>query len=236
VNVEAIWRYPVKSVQGELLDLADVDERGITGDRAWGIADRATGYVLTARREPKLLFATARYVDGDVELTDEDGTALRDDAALSRWLGREVELRAASPHARATFEAPTDDLHEHDAAWTTWHGPAGTFHDSTRTRVSIVSRATLGAWDERRFRANVVVTGDGEDAFVDRVVTIGTAVLRVVKRIDRCVVTTRPQPRGIRRDLDVLRAVRRDRDGHLGVGALVARAGAIAVGDAVTVL
>ena len=71
-----------------------------------------------------------------------------------------------------------------------------------------MSQATLGSWDRRRFRANVVLHGDAEpgceDGYVAGQVAIGTAVLDVVKAIDRCVMVTRPQPDGIARDLDQL--------------------------------
>ena len=46
-------------------------------------------------------------------------------------------------------------------------------------------------------------------------------VLDVVKPIDRCVMTTRPQPGGIERDLDVLRTINAERQTWLGVGTLV---------------
>jgi hypothetical protein len=47
--------------------------------------------------------------------------------------------------------------------------------------------------------------------------------------------TTRPQPDGIDRDLDVLRVINRERGGFLAVGALVVQPGIVRVGDAVTV-
>jgi uncharacterized protein YcbX len=65
-------------------------------------------------------------------------------------------------------------------------------------------------------------------------VQAGGATLDVVKPIDRCVITTRPQPNGIDRDLDVLRTVIRDREGNLGVGTLVTAPGRVAVGDPIT--
>jgi len=46
--------------------------------------------------------------------------------------------------------------------------------------------------------------------------------------------TTRPQPGGIERDLDVLRTISRERDGCLAIGALVVQPGAVRVGDALT--
>ena len=83
-------------------------------------------------------------------------------------------------------------------------GTPGPFHDSARTRVSLVSTGTLGEWDRRRFRANVLLDGAGEDAFVGSTIEIGDVRLDVVKRIGRCVMITRPQPDHIERDLDVL--------------------------------
>ena len=57
--------------------------------------------------------------------------------------------------------------------------------------------------------------------------------LDVVKPIDRCVMTTRPQPGGIERDLDVLRTINAERHTHLGVGSLVVTPGHLRVGDEV---
>jgi hypothetical protein len=45
--------------------------------------------------------------------------------------------------------------------------------------------------------------------------------------------TTRPQAGGIGRDTGVLKTIHRERGGVLAVGALVARPGRVAVGDAV---
>ena len=102
--------------------------------------------------------------------------------------------------------------------------------------VSICSEATIGALDVpldevRRFRFNLVVDGEGEDALVGRTITVGGATLEVMKRIDRCVMVTRPQPDGIERDLGILKRINADRAGSLGVGAVVRTAGHVAVGD-----
>ena len=76
-------------------------------------------------------------------------------------------------------------------------------------RVSLVSTGTIGPWDRRRFRVNVNLEGEGEDAFVGSRMALGDAVLDVDTRIERCVMTTRPQAGGVERDLDVLRTINR---------------------------
>lgn len=236
-DVVALWRYPVKSMQGERITEAAVGPTGIVGDRGWALVDSETGLALTARRQPELLFATAALVGDDVRITLPDGSVAADDAALSAWLGHSVALTRADADTHGTFEIGLADGDDADrdptVDWFQWEGPAGTFHDSTRTQVSIIGVDTVGAWDMRRFRPNVVVDGTGEDEWVGSSIRIGDAELNVVKQIDRCVMTTRPQPGDIARDLDVLRTINRDRAGNLGVSALVTAPGRIAVGDAV---
>ena len=148
---------------------------------------------------------------------------------LSTWLGRPVELIEAGDDVQGTYENPLDPFGETD--WVQWQGPRGSFHDSGRTNVSLVSTATLRDWDRRRFRINVIVDGDGEDALVGQRVRLGGAELDVVKQIGRCVMVTRPQHGGIERDLEVLRTIHRERADNLGIGLVVRTPGEVAVGD-----
>jgi uncharacterized protein YcbX len=235
--VEALWRYPVKSMQGEQLGEATIGPRGILGDRHWAVVDTATGLGLTARRAPELLFASAALHGEGVRITLPDGTIATDDRVLSDWLGRPVVLTEASDTTSGTFEiglAPDDDAdRDPTVEWYQWEGPVGTFHDSTRTQVSIIGAATVGRWDMRRFRPNVVIDGTGEDDWVGAAVRVGDAVVDVSKPIDRCVMTTRAQPGGIERDVDVLRTIIRERANNLGIATLVRTPGTVRVGDAV---
>lgn len=238
MRITQVWRYPVKSLQGERVDGTDVDPRGIVGDRRWALFERGTTNGLTARRVPELLMAAAAWHDdGQVSIRLPDGTETADDDALSAWLRRDVELRSARDLERApVYENPSDATDE-SRPWIEWRGPRGRFHDSTRTMLSLCSEANVAAIDVpldevRRFRFNLVVDGSGEDALVGRSVSVGGGVeLEVTKRIDRCVMVTRPQPDGIERDLDVLKRINAARSGSLGIGAVVRSPGRIAVGD-----
>ena len=238
VRVAELWRYPVKSLQGERLDAVRVTADGLEGDRRYAIFDLETGFGLTARRRPELLFASARLgEDGGVEITLPGGAVAADDTALSAWLGRPVTLRraAAGGDAPRRFENVEDPEDDAASAWSAFVGAGGTaFHDEPEARVSLVSRATIAQWDPRRFRSNVLLDGEGEEALVGSRATLGEAVLDVGMRIQRCVMVTRPQPGGIERDLTVLRTVARERDACLAVGALVAEPGVVRVGDALT--
>ena len=234
MRVHELWRYPVKSLQGERLTDAAIDGLGIAGDRRWALFDRDTGLGLTARRVPELLFGSARLrPDGGVEVVLPDGTVTPNDAVLSAWLGRRVELRAAEEQGDVapTYETPADEDVPDPTEWLQWEGAPGPFHDSPRIRLSLVSTGTLGTWDRRRFRANVVLDGEGEDELRGREAVLGDVRLRFGLPIARCVMTTRPQPGGIARDTSVLKTIHRERGGLLAVRAAVLGAGTVRTGD-----
>jgi uncharacterized protein len=234
MRVLELWRYPVKSLQGQRLAEAEIGALGIAGDRCWALFDRDSGLGLTARRVPELLFGSARLrADGGVEVVLPDGTVTTDDAVLSDWLGRRVELRAATQDGDVvpTYETPADEEVPDPTEWLQWEGAPGPFHDSPRIRLSLVSTGTLGTWDRRRFRANVVLDGEGEDGLRGREADLGSVRLRFGVPIARCVMTTRPQPGGIARDTSVLKTIHRERDGLLAVRAAVLRAGTVRTGD-----
>jgi uncharacterized protein YcbX len=204
VRVVELWRYPVKSMQGESLSEAEIRVDGIVGDRRFALVDVVTGELLTARADPQLLFAVARLrADDSLEIVLPDGSIAADDDALSAWLGRPVRLRSDG--------GPFPD-------------------DDQQAPLSLVSTATLGDWAPRRFRSNVLLDGGGEDALVGSRVDLGGARLNLTIRIDRCVMVTRPQ-QGIDRDNQVLRTIHRERGGALAIGATVVRPGVVRIGE-----
>ena len=64
--VAELWRFPVKSMQGEQLQEVTVTERGGWGDRAYALIDTATGKVASAKSVklfPDLLACRAAFVE-----------------------------------------------------------------------------------------------------------------------------------------------------------------------------
>jgi uncharacterized protein YcbX len=227
-----LWRYPVKSLGGERVTAADVGPEGLAGDRRWALFDLDTGFGLTARRVPDLLFASARLTGDGVEVVLPDGTVTADDAVLSGWLGRRVELRTAEQQTGERLYENPDDVEDEDAGrWDPFEGAGGAFHDNASARLSLVTTATLGSWDRRRFRPNVLLDGAGEAELDGRRVRLGDAVLAVGTPLERCVMVTRPQPGGIGRDTGVLKTVHRELGGRLATRAVVVRPGTVRVGD-----
>lgn len=208
--VSALWRYPVKSLQGEALTAATVGHGGIVGDRGWGVRDVATGAVLSAKREPRLLAAFAAAGGEGVAVTvpgHAPATGGEADRLLSGWLGRAVRLDTAPGEPGFV-----DEAHLH-----------------------LVAAGELTEWDVRRFRPNVVVTGLATlDDLIGERLRLGSVVVEVDKRTKRCAMPTMVQP-GVTKDVGVLRALARDRDLRLGVYAHVVSPGRLEVGAAITV-
>lgn len=120
--VAALWRYPVKSMQGEELNATAVGKDGLLGDRAYALLDGTTGKVASAKNPkkwPDLFSYRANYVEPPddngrippVRITLPDGqTATSDqheiDVILSSALGRDVMLSMDGSALRGVTDGP----------------------------------------------------------------------------------------------------------------------------------
>ncbi len=242
MRVVGLWRYPVKSMQGEAVGAVRLEARGVAGDRMFAVRDVASGTVVSAKRDGRVLEGRARTAAGAV-LVDVPGTGELPpgetlDAALSRWLGREFRLVEADYARAARFESQSDAERD-DSPSECWEGVPGSFVDSSPVHVvgldelaSVEAECPELSWDVRRFRPNVLV---------ERAVALtpgsslrmGTGAVEVVKPCARCVMTTRAQPGGIARELGVLRHLASARGNELGVHVRIIRPGDVRIGDSV---
>jgi uncharacterized protein YcbX len=236
LRVSGLWRYPVKSMAGEPLPVLAAGPAGGLGDRVLAVALVDSGRILTARQEPRLLAASARWLGGPVEISLPTGRTVRSDdpdadRLLSQWLGRAVALERPSDQARTVPRSPDDD------SSTEWELPPGGFVDEGA--LHLLDERLLGVgrgwhpggdWDVRRFRPNVVLSGPAGAPAVDGRLALGDAVLAVTGPCRRCVLITRPQP-GLPADKEILRAVARRAANEFGAYATPVRAGDIRLGD-----
>jgi uncharacterized protein len=258
-SVATLWRYPVKSMQGEELNAADITAGGLLGDRQFAVIDPATGKVAGAknpRKWPGFLYFRAAYTEPPragsalpaVRVTTPGGASATTDQAdlpklLSEALGREVALSAALPAATAEeYLIADDEVASFDL-------PAGTFFDAAV--VHLVTTATLdrlrslypeGRFEPRRFRPNIIVatgpdtTGFVENDWVGREIAIGEHVrLRVTMATGRCVMTTLPQG-DLPKDSGILRTAAQHNNAQVGVYAEVISGGPVRRGEPITVL
>ena len=240
--VTQLWRYPVKSMQGTPVESVTVGPEGVDGDRRWGVVDPAARRVLSAKRWPALLLASAAAgADGTVTITLPDGSthAAGDpdtDAALSAWLDHEVRVQQPPDGDGLPFENQVDPVDDGSDTYE-WPGPAGgPFVDLAA--LHLLTTASLGTWDVRRFRPNVLVDVDGEgfveDEWVGANVRVGDVVVSPFMRTGRCTMVTKQQP-GLDRDLGVAKALNARHGMDLGVYCGVERPGVVRVGDGVDV-
>lgn len=248
-RVGALWRYPVKSMQGEQCDEFTIGVNGVEGDRQYGVYDETSHTVLSAKREGRLFDASASMRDGGLRVTLPDGRSYGPgepfDEALTRWLGRPVRLVSSSGFGAATYESPRD-FERDESPLESWEGPSGSFVDDSPLHLltsldlaELINERPELQWDVRRFRPNVVMEplrSDPSPLVIGSRITIGACEVGVHKDCTRCVMTTRNQPGGIDRQLDILRHVARHHDSAVGVRATVLRGGSIRVGDPVQVV
>ena len=112
-SVKEIWRFPVKSMQGERLDQAELTAAGVVGDRAYALVDRSTGKVISAksvRLFGGLLGFRAAFVEPPrpgaeppaVKIMFPDGASVTSDSGdaerlLSTFFRRQVGLARVAP-------------------------------------------------------------------------------------------------------------------------------------------
>lgn len=246
-RVREIWRYPVKSMQGERLASGHFTPLGLDGDRRWALRDLATGKLISAKQNRQVLEAGAELDGGRLSIRLPDGTRLAEDQAginevFSQWLGRGVVLEHAGPSTSGVYEFYTDPEDENSEP-IEFSTPDGTFLDAaalhilTTSSLHSISGSHPGStWDQRRFRPTflVEVDADGyvEDGWVGSSIGIGAVEATVVSQTIRCGIPGRAQP-NLDADGEIVRILKQSRRSLLGVYAAVDVAGEVSEGDPV---
>ena len=211
MRVAAIWRYPVKSMAGERLNVAELTGNGFVGDRVVQVYG-AHGRVVTARRFPRLLRLRATLgVDGEPLV---DGLP---------WDSPEVGARveaAVAPGARLErFDGPER-------------------FDILPLLICTDGAVSMFGRDVRRLRPNILiggVDGAGERQWSGATLRLPHAEIAIADLRGRCVMTTYDPDTG-EQDPSVLRDIVRRFGGRLCLNAHVHRSGRVQEGDAVELL
>jgi uncharacterized protein len=112
-----LWRYPVKSMQGERLPAADlVVGHGVVGDRTWAVRDEVRGGIRGAKKIAELLGLGASFVDeptsattsATVAITLPDGSTVRSDA---QDVAERLSAAVDHPVTLWPLRPPTDTDH-----------------------------------------------------------------------------------------------------------------------------
>lgn len=235
-HIAALFRYPVKSMHGEVLDELEIAPDGPPGDRRYAFArdDGPSDFpYLTGRQIPDLLgyvpyFSVPedpRHSAVRVRTPDGDDLAVESEelrAWLERAYGRPIRL------------LPADGAPYPDAA------PVSLISTATVAALGTLAGARASL-DPRRFRPNILFTpstpsqpGESpEDDWIGRTVQLGAGAsaprVRVQEKDVRCkMINIEPDSRDT--NLDLLAAMVRARRQTAGVYARVERAGIVVVG------
>jgi len=233
-RISAIFRYPVKSMAGQLLDVAKLSWHGIEGDRRFAfrrLNDKSGFPWLSASKLPQLLLykpfgldsITTELLPTHVRTPDGKEYELRSDelrTEVSSRYGSEVELMNLKH---------------------------GIFDEAC---ISVISLGTVHGVEResgrdvnlRRFRPNVVIETDtaepfAEDKWVGRTLILGEgnsgAKISITMKDERCVMVNF-DPDTAERDSEVMKTVVRLNQNYAGVYGTVVRAGELRVGQVVT--
>lgn len=215
LRLSALYRYPLKSAKGEMLQRSRLDRLGLVGDRRWMLVDEASGRFLTQRAEAQMSQLSATW-------NNAGGLTL----AASGRQPLDVPVPGADDHLRGvtiwrdTLRVP--DAGDAAARWVSdfigkptrlVHVPqerarytqAGFGEDADRVAFAdgfpllLIGQASLDDISAKigrpqemlRFRPNLVIEGAGafaEDGWTR--LRIGTVEFRVVKSCSRCILTT----------------------------------------------
>jgi len=190
-TVASLWRYPVKSMAGEELDVVDMTARGLTGDRAYALVDTTSSKVGSAKnvkRFGNLLKCDARFTappqsDGrlpPVRITWPDGVTTRSDdpeieTFLTKSFGDGVTLMSTAPDGLILeFAAGTlgGKFAETTQLPVSSGAPKGTLFNyasvhlvTTSTLRELAAAHPQGQAAMQRFRPNIVVDSVDEEGF-----------------------------------------------------------------------
>jgi len=230
-QIEALFRYPVKSMAGERLDTATLGWHGFEGDRrlAFRRLDNHTGMPwLTASRLPELILYTPLWRDTQAEIPTHvrtpDGHEL---SVFGKELAADVARRHGAPVEMLQLrhgifdETPVsvialDTIHEISRL-------AGVNSDVRRFRPNILVRLFKpGAFQEDEWLGSTLSFGEGDDA----------PAIAVTMRDERCAMLN-IDPDTARLNPEVMKAAVRANQNNVGIYATVTCTGRLKVGQTV---
>jgi uncharacterized protein len=231
-HIEAIFRYPVKSMAGEPLALANLGWHGLDGDRrlAFRRIDHSDFPWLSASKLPELLLFSPHRPEDPAQddlpthIRTPDGQAL---PVFGDHLAAEVARRYGAPVQMMQLKH-------------------GIFDEATISVIALdtvheISRLAGRTPDVRRFRPNIVVrllrpAPSQEDEWVGGVLSFGEGdhapAIAVTQRDVRCSMLNL-DPDTARSTPEVLKAVVRTHQNTAGIYGTVTRIGRLAVGQTV---
>ena len=231
-HVEAIFRYPVKSMAGERLEVANLGWHGLDGDRRMAlrrIEDRSGMPWLTASKLPDLLrFVPHRQDDAQEDVPTHVRTPDGDELDV---FGEDLVKEIGRRHG-----APVQMMHLRHGIF-----DEGTISVIASDTVREIGRLAGRSLDVRQFRPNVVVrllrsSPFQEDEWLGGVLSFGeeddVPAIAVTVRDERCSMLNL-DPDSAKPGPEVMKVVARVNQNNAGIYGTVVHVGRLAVGQTI---
>lgn len=257
-SIDALWRYPVKSMRGQAIEQAFIGYAGVYGDRLYAFKTSAGPDFfpyLTGRETQDMLLYTPRFRQPDKA---EQPVNWAEAEALSVGI---TPVFSSAHELAMDVEAPNGEVYAIDdpALAKQLATSAGAGHDVSLTHsqramtdcrpLSLISLQTGRQLadetgieiDHRRFRANIYLdlsSGQGfaEDSLVGRNLKLGDkVVVTIVERDPRCAMITYDPDTG-EATPEILRQVTQHHERNAGIYAAVVVEGTVKAGDRVELM
>ncbi|MBQ0719157.1 MAG: MOSC domain-containing protein [Gammaproteobacteria bacterium] len=257
-SIDALWRYPVKSMRGQAIDQAFIGYAGVYGDRLYAFktsAGPSFSPYLTGRETQDMLLYTPRFRQPEKA---RQPISWSEAEAISVGI---TPVYSSAHELAMDVEAPSGEVYNiYDPALAKQlAASAGAGHDVALTHsqramtdcrpLSLISLQTQElleeetglAIDSRRFRANIHLdldSGQGfaEDQLIGRSLMLGDkVVITIVERDPRCAMITFDPDSGAATP-EILRHITQQHQRHAGIYAAVVVEGLVKGGDPIKLL
>jgi uncharacterized protein len=191
-KISELWRYPIKTMQGEMLETATIAKKGLVGDRSFALIDKSSGRIISAKNPRKwgnvFKFSAKTLAAADdgnllpkVSITFPDGeTIFADDEDVNEILSEKIE-RSVVLISQVPENAAVEKLSLEEEESGIGDTPSSLeklspfdFFDGGRLHILTTSALNRlqaihedGTYDARRFRPNIVINSDDTDYGTD---------------------------------------------------------------------
>ena len=260
LSISALYYYPVKSLAGVPLKIAEIDALGIQHDRRWMVVDDS-GRFVTQRQHPQMALIQP-LMDGDqlrlshalygaievdtpseeavpVSVWNSEVKAFSCGKKIDAWLSEVLGFSCHLVYFSEQSERQIDTQYAKE-------GDQVAFADGFP--LLVVTEATLEALNAelpmpvpmQRFRPNIVLKGAfSKQEHQWQTLLINDCIIDLVKPCSRCVMTTVDHQRGIRTSHEPFATLKtfNNIDGKpiFGINGMCRKNGVIHIGDAVEI-
>lgn len=252
-------------MMGEEINACHITEKGVYGDRSYGVIDQETGKLANAKNPkkwPNMFQYHAKYLEPvyieenipPVQITLPSGETVRSDEdnvdeILSESFGRKVTLHNPSQQ-NVQFEGyvpkEIEELPDRGTIFTR-NSPNETFFDiamihliTTNTIDALRKLTPSSRVEARRFRPNIIINvpdveGFVEQTWVGKTLHIGKEVQLKIIQPTKRCVMTTLAQGDLPQDINILKTIVKENEGNFGVYAEIIQTGKVQIGDKVTI-